>query len=142
MSEDSYERSVSKLMLDPDFKKAVEAQIDQLKEEGYETRQRPFSEYGTAAAAVVKARSTYGIDAERRPDLHEDLDKISKLYDKIISGGSLKKRKKSNKRKKTNQRKKSKTSKKSKPTKKSKPSRKSKPTKNSKSKKRSRRRRN
>lgn len=124
MSVDSYERSVSKLMFDPDFKKAVEGQIDLLKEEGFETRQRPFSEYGTVAAAVVKARSTYGIDAEARPDLQDDLDKISKLYDKIISRGSVKKRKKSNKRKKTNQRKKSKTSKKSKPTKKSKASKK------------------
>ena len=139
MSVDSYERSVSRLMLDPDFKKAVEGQIDLLKEEGFETRQRPFSEYGTAAAAVVKARSTYGIDAGARPDLQEDLDKISKLYDEIISRGSLKKRKKSNKRKKTNQRKKSKTSKKSKPTKKSKSSKKSKASK--KTRRRTRRRR-
>lgn len=92
-----YENLVSELMYDDTFNEAVKGQIEYLKEEGFETRQRPFSEDGTVAAKVVTARSTYGIDVDQRPDLQNKLDEISKLYDVIINSntrGSLRKKKK------------------------------------------------
>ena len=126
-----YENLVKKVMNNRAFEKAVKGQISYFKDEGYATVQSPLSENGTVAVVVVKARNNFGVGMDKQPDIQNDMDEISKLYDKIILTGAIKKRKK---------RSKSKASKKSKPSKKSKSSKGSKKRRTNKSRRKTRRR--